>query len=135
MYVRAVITNAQTMAEILLADGAHIISGGTDNHLILLDVFGSYGLSGKEAEVILENIGISTNKNMIPFDTRKPMDPSGIRIGTPAITTRGFDQEATKQLTQIIIQALRHPQDATLHTTLKEQVLALCKKFPIPTHH
>jgi len=123
------------MASIFYEDGAHLISGGTDNHIVLLDVFGSYGISGKEAETLFENIGISTNKNMIPFDTRKPLDPSGIRIGTPAITTRGFEYYSTKVLTHIMIQALRNPEDKVLHESLKEQVRELCQKHPIPTHH
>lgn len=78
------------LAQGLSDNNLRIVSGGTDNHLLVLDVFGSYGLSGKEAEKVLEEVGISTNKNMIPFDPRKPLDPSGIRIGTPAITTRGM---------------------------------------------
>ncbi len=76
------------MAKVFGEEGIRVISGGTDNHIVLLDIFGSVGLSGKEAEKILEDIGVSTNKNMIPFDIRKPLDPSGIRLGTPAITTR-----------------------------------------------
>jgi glycine hydroxymethyltransferase len=76
------------MAKVLQDAGIRVISGGTDNHIVLLDIHGSLGLTGKDAEHILESIGVSTNKNMIPYDPRKPLDPSGIRIGTPAITTR-----------------------------------------------
>lgn len=89
-YAKDVITNARIFAEELISYGVCIISGGTDNHLFMIDVAKSYNIGGKEAEVILEEIGISVNKNMIPFDERKPMDPSGIRIGTPAVTTRGM---------------------------------------------
>lgn len=82
--------------------------------------------------MILEKIGVSTNKNMIPFDTRKPLDPSGIRIGTPAITTRGFDTLASKKLAQLIIQALKNPTDETLFLTLKNEVRQLCIQYPLP---
>lgn len=132
-YVRQVVENAQTMAKIFMEEGIKVISGGTDNHLMLLDVFGSLGLSGKQAEQILEKIGISTNKNMIPFDTRKPLDPSGIRLGTPAITTRGFKSQDSQKLAYIIVQALKNPEDVHLHTELKKQVQTLCQKFPIPS--
>ncbi len=89
-------------------------------------------MSGKEAEILLERIGVSTNKNMIPFDTRKPLDPSGIRFGTPAITTRGFDTEASKKLAGIMIQALQNPTDDSLIDTLKQQVRTLCIQYPLP---
>lgn len=111
-----------------------MISGGTENHIILLDVFGSCGLSGKEAEELFESIGISTNKNMIPFDTRKPLDPSGIRIGTPAITTRGFNVSASEELARIMVKAIKHPHDYALHESLRGEVRALCERFPIPLY-
>ena len=114
--------------------GIKIVSGGTENHLMLIDVYSSFGLTGKEAEKILENIGISTNKNMIPFDTRKPLDPSGIRIGTPAITTRGFNTKECRALAKIMIEALKNPQNIDLQKNLKQQVLELCEKFPIPSN-
>lgn len=133
-YVRQIIDNAQIMASEFLNAGIRVISGGTKNHLILLDVFGSFGITGKEAEKILENIGVSTNKNMIPFDSRKPLDPSGIRLGTPAITTRGFKEKECQLLAQIIISALKNPQDVDLQNSLKKQVQELCQKFPIPSH-
>lgn len=99
---------------------------------MLLDVFGSVGLTGKEAEKILENIGVSTNKNMIPFDTRKPLDPSGIRIGTPAITTRGFKEKESHRLAEIMVSALKNPNDEKLHAELKSEIHEMCQKFPIP---
>jgi glycine hydroxymethyltransferase len=120
------------MAKEFLDAHLRVVSGGTDNHIILIDVFSSRGLSGKEAEKILENIGISCNKNMIPFDTRKPLDPSGIRLGTPAITTRGFDVDACRKLAKIIVEALKCPADTDLHTSLKNQVTELCIQFPLP---
>jgi len=100
-----------------------------------LDIYGSLGISGKEAEKILEHIGVSTNKNMIPYDTRKPLDPSGIRIGTPAITTRGFNEIASEKLAHIMVQALKNHTNDTLLIELKEQVRALCIEFPIPSIH
>lgn len=93
------------------------------------------GLSGKEAEKILEDIGVSTNKNMIPFDTRKPLDPSGIRLGTPAITTRGFDQNASEKLAHIMVSALKNHQNEALLIDLKSQVRDLCIHYPIPGIH
>ena len=131
-YVRQVIANARQMAKIFGEEWIRVISGGTDNHLILLDIYGSLGLTGKEAEKILEHIGVSTNKNMIPYDTRKPLDPSWIRVGTPAITTRWFDEVASEKLTHIIIRALRNPTDESLLLDLKSQVRELCIQYPIP---
>jgi glycine hydroxymethyltransferase len=131
-YVRQIIDNARVMAKEFMDNGIRVISGGTDNHIILLDIFGSLNISGKEAEIVLESIGVSCNKNMIPFDTRKPLDPSGIRLGTPAITTRGFDVDASKKLATIVIQALKNHTDTALHANLKEQVKELCIYYPIP---
>lgn len=131
-YVRQVVDNARIMAKEFIDNGIRVISGGTDNHIILLDIFGSLWLSGKEAEVVLEKVGISCNKNMIPFDSRKPLDPSGIRLGTPAITTRGFDEEKSKILAQIIIRALKNHENETLLQELKNEVRDLCIQFPIP---
>jgi glycine hydroxymethyltransferase len=134
-YTRQVIANARQMAKIFGEEWIRVISGWTDNHIILLDIYGSLGLTGKEAEKILEHIGVSTNKNMIPYDTRKPLDPSGIRIGTPAITTRGFDESASEKLSHIMIQALRNPTDDVLLVDLKSQVRNLCIQYPIPGIH
>lgn len=131
-YVRQVIDNARIMAKEFGDNGLRVISGGTDNHIILLDIFGSLWLSGKEAEVILEKVGISCNKNMIPFDTRKPLDPSGIRLGTPAITTRGFDTENSRILALIIIRALKNHENEEFLQELKKEVRELCIQFPIP---
>ena len=131
-YVRQVVDNSRVMANEFSSSGIRVISWGTDNHIVLLDIFWSLGMSGKEAEKILESIGVSTNKNMIPFDTRKPLDPSGIRFGTPAITTRWFDAPASKKLAQIMIQALKNPIDAQMLTELKVEVRNLCIQFPLP---
>lgn len=132
IYTRQVIANAKEMAKVFLENNLKVISGWTDNHLILLDVYSSFGLSWKEAEKILEEIGISTNKNMIPFDTRKPLDPSGIRLGTPAITTRWFDEKNSHRLAEIIVEALKNPNNEKILQNLKSEVQELCQKFPIP---
>lgn len=132
VYARQVIANAITMADTFMAQGLRVVSGGTENHIILLDVFGSIGISGKEAEIALEKVGISCNKNMIPYDPRKPLDPSGIRLGTPAITTRGMQENATRQVADIIIRALRHSTDDAYLATLKTEVHTLCEAYPIP---
>lgn len=132
IYARQVILNSQEMAKVFLENNLKVISGWTDNHLILLDVYSSFGLSWKEAEKILEEIGISTNKNMIPFDTRKPLDPSGIRLGTPAITTRWFDEKNSHRLAEIIVEALKNPNNEKILQNLKSEVQELCQKFPIP---
>lgn len=98
---------------------------------MLLDVFGSFGITGKEAEKALEEVGISTNKNMIPFDPRKPLDPSGIRIGTPAITTRGMKEAEMEVLGEIIIRTLKNRENTTVLEGIKQEVKELCTKFPL----
>jgi glycine hydroxymethyltransferase len=130
-YAKKVIDNAKTLSVELAGYGFRIVSGGTDNHLFLMDVFGSKGLSGKEAEKALEAVGVSVNKNMIPFDPRKPLDPSGIRIGTPAVTTRGMGAAEMKAIARIIRDALEAKDDAVKLSTLREEVRTLCRKFPI----
>lgn len=127
-YSRQVIKNAQSLCQNLIDLGARIVSGGTDNHLFCIDVASSYGIGGKVAEELLEAIGISVNKNMIPFDQRKPMDPSGIRIGTPALTTRGMKEDHMKELAIIIDSALRFPHKKE---ELKHKVEDICRIFPI----
>ncbi|MFA6090234.1 MAG: serine hydroxymethyltransferase [Candidatus Gracilibacteria bacterium] len=130
-YAKQVVENAQTLAANLASQGLRVISGGTSNHLVLLDVFGSFGVTGKEAEHALEEVGISTNKNMIPFDPRKPLDPSGIRIGTPAITTRGMGTSEMEILGNIIIRTLNAREDANELEKIKQEVKNLCVKFPL----
>ena len=130
-YGRAVIDNAQALAETLLSNGIRLISGGTDNHLVLLDVT-SIGLGGKLAEKTLDRCGITVNMNMIPFDTRKAMDPSGIRIGTPALTTRGMGVEQLKQIGLWIVKALRHTDDDATLAKIREDVRQLAMQFSVP---
>lgn len=129
-YQKQVVMNAKVLAEELISNGFILLTEGTDNHLMLLDLT-NIGLTGKEAERILNNIGIIVNRNMIPFDKRKPMDPSGIRIGTPAITTRGMKESEMKSIAEIITKILKNPRDKTTETELKKQVLQLCRDFPL----
>jgi glycine hydroxymethyltransferase len=130
-YIRQVVENAKTLAEVLTAGGARLVSGGTDNHLMLADVT-PLGLSGGQAEKALGHGGITVNKNMIPFDQRKPMDPSGIRIGTPAITSRGMQCGEMRTIGGWILEALRgHDQPAVLDR-ICGNVRELCKQFPVP---
>ena len=98
---------------------------------MLLDVFGSFGITGKEAEKALEEVGISTNKNMIPFDPRKPLDPSGIRIGTPAITTRGMKENEMEILGEIMIRTLKNRENPSVLEKIKQEVKELCLNFPL----
>ncbi|MEX0917755.1 MAG: serine hydroxymethyltransferase, partial [Candidatus Paceibacterota bacterium] len=131
-YAKQIRRNAKAMEAVLRNEGIAMIGGGTDNHLILADVFTSFGIGGKEAEETLDAIGITLNKNAVPFDTRKPFDPSGIRFGTPAMTTRGMKEAEATRLAEIMIEALRSKDDETKKKKLHEEVNALCEKFPIP---
>ncbi len=131
-YSAQVIKNAKALAEELSQLGYRIISKGTDNHLMLVDVFGSKQVTGKEAEHALETVGISINKNMIPFDPRKPMDPSGIRLGTPAVTTRGMMEVDMKTIAELLDKALQSKDDQSMLQTIKQQVREFSLKFPVP---
>ncbi len=131
-YCQQILDNAQTLAESLTAGGLQLVSGGTDNHLILADVT-AIGPSGAEAEAVLDRCAITINKNMIPFDKRKPMDPSGVRIGTAALTTRGMGTEEMTKIGQWIVSALKTPEDEKLIEAVRKQVLELCDTFPVPS--
>ncbi|MFM8728109.1 MAG: serine hydroxymethyltransferase, partial [Planctomycetaceae bacterium] len=109
-YAAQVVANARVLGEELMKAGFRLISGGTDNHLILIDMT-SRGLTGKTAEAALGKAGVTVNKNLIPFDQRKPLDPSGIRMGTAALTTRGMDESAIRQVAAFIVEALKSPDD------------------------
>ncbi len=110
-YQQQVVKNAKVLAEALINEGFRIVSGGTDNHLVAVDVKRSIGLTGKEAEETLDSVGITCNKNTIPFDQEKPFVTSGIRLGTPAATTRGFDEKAFEEVAKIISLALKNSKD------------------------
>lgn len=126
-YQQQVIKNAKVLAESLKEKGYRLVSGGTDNHLILIDMR-SKGLTGKEAEELLEEVNITTNKNTIPFDPEKPTITSGIRIGTPAVTTRGMKEEEMKKIAELIDRALNKDAD---RAEIKKEVLELCNRFPL----
>ena len=129
-YARQIVANAKVLAETLAADGFRIISGGTDTHLMLVDVF-SKGMLGSEAEKALGEAGITVNKNAIPFDTNPPMKPSGIRIGSPAMTTRGMKEPEMRQIAHWIAEALHHRTDAAVLAKIRKQVLELAEEFPL----
>ncbi|WP_439629682.1 serine hydroxymethyltransferase [Gemmata sp.] len=130
-YIAQVLKNAQVLAEELQRAGFPIVSGGTDNHLMLVDVTAK-GVTGKQAEHALDAAGITVNKNMIPFDPRKPLDPSGIRIGTPALTTRGMKEAEMRQIAQWITQVLTRHGDQELLDRVRGSVRELCQQFPAP---
>lgn len=130
-YIEQVLANAKTLADVLMAGGVKLVSGGTDNHLILADVT-PLGTTGRQAEQALDRCGITVNKNMIPFDQRKPMDPSGIRIGTPALTTRGMGCDELRKIGGWILETLRAPDDAVISARIRGEVADLCRQFPVP---
>jgi glycine hydroxymethyltransferase len=129
-YSRQIVSNAKVLAETLAAEGFRIISGGTDTHLMLIDVF-SKGMFGSEAEKTLGDAGLTVNKNAIPFDTNPPMKPSGVRIGTPALTTRGMKEAEMRQVGRWISEALHHRSDAATLQRIRQQVLQLAEAFPL----
>ncbi len=129
-YAGQVVANAKVLAETLAAEGFRVISGGTDTHLMLIDVF-SKGMLGSEAEKALGEAGITVNKNAIPFDTNPPMKPSGVRIGTPALTTRGMKEDEMRQVGRWISQALHQRTDAGTLQKIRKQVLGLAEAFPL----
>lgn len=129
-YAQNVVKNAQVLAETLIAEGLNIVSGGTDNHLMLIDTR-SVNITGKEAEHVLDSIGITVNKNAIPFDPTSPFVTSGIRIGTPAATSRGMDEAAMVEIGKIIAKTLKNAEDAAVLEEAKRQVTALTDKFPL----
>jgi glycine hydroxymethyltransferase len=129
-YARQVVANAKVLGEALAAEGLRLVSGGTDNHLLLVDVT-PYGLTGKQAELALDEAGITVNKNMIPFDKQKPTLASGVRIGTPALTTRGMKEAEMKKVAEWIARVLRAPEDAGVHATIAAEVKAFAADYPL----
>lgn len=132
VYAKQVLKNAKAMEKVFASHSVRMLTGGTSNHLILADVWGSLGISGKEAEVLLDEVGITLNKNAIADDTRGPMDPSGIRFGTPAITTRGFKEKECALVAELMIETLKKKTDKKVHKRVREDIRKLCKRFPIP---
>ncbi|MCX7418897.1 MAG: serine hydroxymethyltransferase [Planctomycetia bacterium] len=130
-YGQQIVANAKTLAETLMSGGIRLASGGTDNHLMLCDMT-SIGLTGKIGEHALDRAGITVNKNMIPYDQRKPMDPSGVRIGTAALTTRGMKQDEMKKVAAWILRVLKAPDDAAVTVAVKGEICEFVKAFPVP---
>ncbi|AGA25558.1 serine hydroxymethyltransferase [Singulisphaera acidiphila] len=130
-YAAQVIANANTLAEELTRAGFRLVSGGTDNHLILIDMT-SKGLTGKIGEAALGRAGITVNKNLIPFDKRKPMDPSGVRVGTPALTTRGMREDAIRQVAAWIITVLAAPDDEAVAKRVSGEIEEFARDYPVP---
>ena len=129
-YQKQVQANARALAETLMQEGYHVVSNGTDTHLMLVDVF-SKGMKGREAEDALGCANITVNKNTIPFDTNKPMNPSGIRIGTPAVTTRGMQEPEMRKIGRWIAEVLRDSQNEGRIAEVRRQVLELASEFPL----
>lgn len=132
-YAKAIIDNAKAMADELLILDYHLVSGGTDTHVILVDL-SNKNITGKAAELALGKAGITVNKNMVPFDQRSPFVTSGIRVGTPAITTRGMEELEVRQIVQWMDRAIQNPEDEVILSNIQSDVNALCSKFPIYTH-
>jgi glycine hydroxymethyltransferase len=130
-YAQAIVDNAQTLSTRLADSGLRIVSGGTDNHLLLVDVRGA-GITGQKAEDVLHKVGITVNKNLIPFDPAPPRVTSGIRLGTPAVTTRGFGRAEMEIITDCILRALHNPTDEVLQGELRDVTYDLCTRFPVP---
>lgn len=131
-YAKQIIKNAKAMAEVFKKNKVRLIAGGTDNHCILADVYGSLGVTGKEAQTVLDEVGVTLNMNVIADDTRKPLDPSGIRFGTPAITTRGFKEKECKRVAELMLEVLKNKDDKKIKEKVHKEIKALAKKFPIP---
>jgi glycine hydroxymethyltransferase len=132
VYAAQILKNSKAMEEVFRTGGVRMLGGGTSNHLILADVFGSLGISGKEAEVALDAVGITLNKNSIADDTRKPFDPSGIRFGTPAITTRGFMEADCARVAQLMLDTLANRADQTKLANIHQEIKDMAAKHPIP---
>ncbi len=131
-YAEQVLKNAKAMEEVFRARNVRMLGGGTSNHLILADVFGSLGIPGKEAEALLDTVGITLNKNVIADDPRSPMDPSGIRFGTPAITTRGFKEKECARVAELMLEAITSKDDSAKLAAIHQEIKDLSNKFPIP---
>ena len=132
LYAKQIIKNAKAMEKVFQSHNIRLLTGGTSNHLLLADVYGSLGISGHEAETLLDDVGITLNKNSIADDTRKPMDPSGIRFGTPAITTRKFKEKECALVAELMVETLKKRTDKKALKRIREDIRKLCKRFPIP---
>jgi glycine hydroxymethyltransferase len=131
-YAQAVLRNAKTLAEALVSEGVALVTGGTDNHMMVIDTMASFGLDGQAAEEALDRIGLTTNKQIIPDDPRPPLRPSGLRLGTPACTTRGFSEADMKQIAQWIVRTLRRSSDKATTEQTRQAVREMCRLYPVP---
>ena len=131
-YATQILKNAKAMEEVFRMSDIRMLGGGTSNHLIVADVYGSLGVTGAEAENVLDEVGITLNKNVIADDPRKPLDPSGIRFGTPAITTRGFGEGECARVAEAMVRVLKNKNDEGIKEEVKQEIKALAQKFPIP---
>jgi len=131
-YAETCLASARAMAEVFTSAGATLITGGTENHLIVIDTVRSFGLDGREAERVLDDIGLATNKQVIPDDPNPPMRPSGVRLGTPACTSRGMGVMDMRLVAEWMGEALRGARDAGVIARLREQVRQLALRFPVP---
>jgi glycine hydroxymethyltransferase len=131
VYAKQIQTNARALAEAMKKRGFNLVSDGTDTHLILADLTNK-GVPGKQAQMVLDSVGITLNKNTVPFDTRPPMDPSGIRLGTPAVTTRGMKEAEMEMIADWLDRVISNIEDTALHAKIKEEVKTMCLKFPVP---
>jgi len=130
-YQRSLVENARVLAEALQGHGLRIVSGGTDNHLLLVDV-GAKGITGRDAQLALEAVGITVNKNTIPYDERPPAVGSGIRIGTPAVTSRGFGPDEMRRIAALIARILDNMGDEKVAAAVRQEVEELASSFPVP---
>jgi glycine hydroxymethyltransferase len=131
-YTEQILQNAKAMEAVFHHENVRMLTGGTSNHLILADVFGSLGVTGKEAQTVLDEVGFSLNMNSIANDTRSPMDPSGIRFGTPAMTTRGMKEGEATRIAELMIDTLRNKDTTTKKAEIRDEVRHLCVKHPVP---
>jgi glycine hydroxymethyltransferase len=131
-YAQATLRNAKALAAALLAEGVALVTGGTDNHLLVVDTISSFDLDGSAAEKALDAIGVTTNKQIIPDDTRPPLRPSGLRLGTPACTTRGMNADDMTSIARGIVRTLRKPDDLTAIQAIRSEVKAMCRSYPVP---
>ncbi len=131
-YSAQILKNAKAMEAVFKQEGIRLLGGGTDNHLLLADVYGSHDITGQEAETALDEVGITLNKNMIADETRKALDPSGIRFGTPAMTTRGMKEKEATRLAEIMIETMKSRNDTVKKQELQKEVEELCEAFPVP---
>lgn len=130
-YSKQIVKNAKVLAESLLDDDVHLVSGGTDNHLVMMDIDKSFNIRGKKAVEVLDSVHIYTNKNMIPGDRGTPVNPCGLRIGTPAITTRGMKESEMKQIAKFYVRILKDPDNNSIKEKVRAEVLEMIKEFPI----